>query len=79
MGYVIQNFLEREKIIDAKPKDLMHILIAKGFFKMDHREGFPLRAILRDLDRKDQLYLLPQVTADRKTKNVMWVFNLLKV
>lgn len=37
MGYVIQSFLEKEKLIDAKPKDLMSILIEKGFFQKDHR------------------------------------------
>ena len=77
MGYVIQAFLEKEKRIDAKPKDLMSILIEKGFFKKDHREGLPLRALLRDLDRKNKLYLLPQVRADRKAKNVSWFFNAL--
>lgn len=33
MGYVIQAFLEIEKLIDLKPKDLMPILIEKGFLK----------------------------------------------
>lgn len=79
MGYVIQSFFEKEKLIDVKPKDLMPILIEKGFFKKDHRDGLPLRAILRDLDRRDELYLLPQVRADRKEKNVSWFFNELKI
>lgn len=77
MGYTLQAYLEQKKIIDAKPKDLMPILIEKGFFKKDHREGLPLRALLRDLDRKNKLYLLPQVRADRKAKNVSWFFNAL--
>lgn len=75
MGYVIQAFLEKEKLVDAKPKDLMPVLIEKGFFKKDHREGLPLREILRELDYRDELYLLPQVRADRKEKNVSWLFN----
>ena len=79
MGYVIQSFLEKEKLIDAKPNDLMSLLIEKGFFKKDYRDGLPLRAILRDLDSRDELYLLPQVIADRKEKNVSWFFNTLVV
>lgn len=79
MGYVIQAFLEKEKLIDAKPKDLMPILIEKGFFKKDHREGLPLREILRELDSRNELYLLPQVRADRKDKNVSWFFNKIKI
>ena len=79
MGYAIQAFLEKEKLVDAKPKDLMPILIEKGFFKKDHRDGLPLREILRDLDRRNELYLLPQVRADRKEKNVSWFFNVLEI
>ena len=79
MGYVIQAFLEKEKLIDAKPKDLMLILIEKGFFKKDYREGLPLREILRDLDSKNELYLLPQVRAERKEKNVSWFFNAIEL
>lgn len=77
MGYVIQAFLQKEKLVDAKPKDLMPVLIEKGFFKKDHREGLPLRKILRDLDERNELYLLPQVRAERKEVNVSWFFNKL--
>lgn len=62
-------------MVDAKPKDLMPILIEKGFFNKDHREGLPLREVLRDLDARNELYFLPQVRADRKEKNVSWFFN----
>jgi hypothetical protein len=79
MGYVIQSFLEKKKLNDAKPKDLMPILIEKGFFKKDHREGLPLREILRELDKRNELYLLPQVRADRKEKNVSWFFNKIEI
>ena len=79
MGYVIQAFLEKEKLVDAKPKDLMPILIEKGFFKKDHREGLPLREILRDLDARNELYFLPQVRAERKEVNVSWFFNKIEL
>jgi hypothetical protein len=78
MGYVIQSFLAKEKLVDAKPKDLMPILIEKGFFNKDHREGLPLREVLRDLDARNELYFLPQVRADRKNVNVSWFFNSFK-
>lgn len=32
MSNVIQNFLEKEKLINAKPKDLMPIVIEKGYY-----------------------------------------------
>lgn len=79
MGSVIQSFLDKEKLVDAKPKDLLLMLIEKGFFKKDLREGLPLREVLRELDVKNELYLLPQVRADRKEKNVSWFFNDFKL
>lgn len=79
MGNVIQAFLEKEKLVDVKPKELMPIFIGKGFFKKDHRAGLPLREILRDLDAKNELYLLAQVRADRKKVNVSWFFNFFEV
>lgn len=79
MGYAIQEFLIKEKLVDAKPKDLMPILIEKGFFNIDHREGLPLRKILRELDNRDELHLLPQVRVERKDVNTLWFFNALEL
>lgn len=75
MGYIIQDFLLNDKLLDAKPKDLMPILIEKGFFTKDIKEGLPLRDVLRDLDLRNELYLIPQVRADRKEKYTYWFFN----
>ena len=79
MGYVIQEFLKKEKLVDAKPKDLMPILIEKGYFNIDHREGLPLRKILRELDDREELHLLPQVRAEKKDVNTLWFFNTLEL
>lgn len=79
MGYAIQSFIEQEKLVDARPKDLMPLLVEKGFFNKDHRDGLPLRGILRELDSRNELYLLPQVRANRKEKNVSWFFNVLEI
>ena len=79
MGSVIQTFLSEKKLENAKPKDLMQVLVNKGFFKQDHRAGLPLRNILRDLDNKGLLYLLPQVSVERKKSNRNWYFNLMKI
>jgi hypothetical protein len=74
MGYAIQKFLEAEKLFDAKPKDLMPFLIENGYFDYDHRQGLPLREVLRNLDSRDELYMLPQVRVERKEKRY-WFFN----
>lgn len=77
MGYLIQEFLVKKNYTDAKPKDMMLILIQKGYFKNDHRKGLPLRKILRELDDRGELYLLPQVRVVRKEKRY-WFFNPIK-
>jgi len=78
MGYAIQKLLEEKQLVNAKPKDLMPNLIQKGFFNNDHRNGLPLRNILRDLDDCDMLYLLPQVMVERKETNRFWFFNTIE-
>lgn len=78
MGYAIQQLLVEQKLVDAKPKDLMDVLIKKGFFKKDQKEGLPLRKVLRQLDDENLLYLLPQVRVERKDKYRYWYFNPIK-
>jgi hypothetical protein len=78
MGYVIEEFLKANHLKDAKPKDLMPILVQKGYFNKDHRDGLPLRNVLRELDEQNMLYLLPQVSVERKASNRFWYFNALK-
>ncbi|WP_298898203.1 hypothetical protein [uncultured Psychroserpens sp.] len=79
MGYAIQNYLNEMNLLDAKPKDLMPLLIEKGFFSEDRRNGLPLRNILRQLDDENLLYLLPQVRVERKDKNRLWSSNPVKI
>ena len=47
--------------------------------KMDYdRRGLPIRNVLRELDDKNQLDLIPYVVVDRKDKNRNWFFEPLK-
>jgi len=79
IGYFIQDYLTSQKLRDVKPKSLMPLLIEKGFFNKDHRDGLPLRNLLRDLDDKKLLYLLPQVSFEQKEKNRYWYFNAIQL
>jgi hypothetical protein len=79
MAAAIQQYITENKLSELKPKDLMPMLVGKGFFNKDHRAGLPLRKVLRDLDKRDMLYLIPQVRADRKAVNVSWFFNAIEV
>lgn len=74
MGYSIQAFLQKEKLVSAKPKDLMPYLIEQRYFTKDHRNGLPLRNILRELDDENKLYLLPNLMTERKEVNTFWSF-----
>jgi len=78
MGYVIQKYLYKNKLENIKPKDLMPLLIEKGYFNQDHRDGVPLRNFLRNLDENNKLYLLPQVVVERKSSNRYWYFKSFK-
>jgi hypothetical protein len=79
MGYTIQYYLLKNNLVDAKSKDLMSILIEEVFFKNDHRYGLHLRNVLRELDEKNLLYLLPQVKVERKERNRYWFFNAVEI
>lgn len=55
-------------------KDLMPFFIREGIFNKDHREGLPIRNLLRELDDGKQLHLIPTVLAERKSTNTNWYF-----
>lgn len=55
-------------------KDLMDLFIAHGIFTADHRNGLPIRKLLRNLDRGHNLHLIPFVHPKRKNKNTYWYF-----
>lgn len=61
--------------IEVSAKDLMPYFIEAGIFTKDNRGGLPIRSILRDLDKNNQLNLIPYVYADRKAKNTKWYFK----
>lgn len=55
-------------------KDLMPLFIKAGIFNKDHRNGLPIRDLLRKLDKAEQLRLIPYVLAERKGVNTNWYF-----
>ncbi|MGH8015177.1 MAG: hypothetical protein ACREBV_03205 [Candidatus Zixiibacteriota bacterium] len=59
-------------------KDLMANFIESGIFEKDHRNGLPIRNVLRDLDRKEQLYKIPSTFPVRRIVNTNWIFINLK-
>lgn len=70
----IENTFKHTSIDVLKPKDIMNDLIIRGIFKKDHRNGLPLRNLLRTLEKDSQLNLIPSLKIERKPKNIYWYF-----
>lgn len=76
INQVVKEYFESnptDKTIPAK--DLMPQFIEAGIFTKDHRNGLPIRNILRELDRANSLQLIPYVRAERKKVNTNWFFD----
>ena len=74
-----QEWLRINNRDSAKPKDLMPYLIEKGVFNRDHREGLPLRNILRKLDKLGKLSLIRGLRVERGTINRQWFFDRVEI
>jgi len=73
---VIQMYFEQNKSVSIIPaKDLMPYFVRVGIFSKDEKNGLPIRKILRQLDKANQLSSIPYVIAERKTKNTNWFFG----
>jgi hypothetical protein len=72
---VIDDFFKNNPEVNyIAAKELMPELIQAGVFTSNHRDGLPLRELLRELDREKRLKLIPTLHAERKTKNTYWYF-----
>jgi len=72
---VIKTYFERNKDVQTVlAKDLMPEFIKAGVFNADQKGGLPIRKVLRDLDSKNELHLIPKALAERKSVNTNWFF-----
>jgi len=72
---VVEAYFEKNTSVTIVPaKDLMPAFIEAGIFTKDHKKGLPIRKILRELDKADQLQLIPLVHPERKEKDTYWYF-----
>jgi hypothetical protein len=76
INQVIEKYFEKNSTISKiRAKDMMPYFITAGIFEKDEKNGLPIREILRDLDTKNKLHLIPFVFADRKEVNMNWYFK----
>lgn len=76
INQVLQSYFDEYKSVKIiSAKDMMPYFILAGVFQKDHKNGLPIRNVLRLLDKNNKLHLIPYVFADRKEKNTNWFFQ----
>lgn len=71
----IENYFKKNSSLSIVPvKNLMPDFISAGIFAKDHKNGMPIRKIIRELDKTEQLDLIPTLFADRKGDDTYWYF-----
>ena len=80
INQVLAEYFERNKNISRVPAmDMMDEFVKAGIFRSDsERAGLPIRKLLRELDEKNQLDLIPYVVVERKAVNRSWYFVPIK-
>ena len=56
-------------------KNMMPYFVLGGVFKKDEKNGLPIQILLRKLEEKNQLKLIPFALADKKTVYTKWYFE----
>lgn len=73
---VLKEYFELNNGVTIIPaKDIMPYFILAGIFVKDSKKGLPIRNVLRRLDEKNQLHLIPFVHAERKEVKTKWYFQ----
>ncbi|MBI9066704.1 MAG: hypothetical protein JEZ09_05385 [Salinivirgaceae bacterium] len=72
---VIEDYFTNNTSATQIPvKELMPAFIAAGIFTKDIKKGHPIRKILRELDKNNELQQIPFVYAERREENTYWYF-----
>ncbi|MFY8069000.1 MAG: hypothetical protein ACOVMG_02790, partial [Flavobacterium sp.] len=76
INQILKEYFENNlNVTEIPAKDMMPYFILAGVFTKDSKNGLPIRALLRKLDEKNELYKIPFVRADRKAANTNWFFQ----
>ncbi|MBK5214779.1 MAG: hypothetical protein JJE55_14090 [Flavobacteriaceae bacterium] len=75
VNLVVQNYFIKHPGESKIPaKDMMLYFVQNRIFSKDHKNGLPIRNLLRDLDKLNQLKAIPFVLAERGNVNTNWFF-----
>jgi len=73
---IVKDFFEENpNIREIAAKDLMPLFIKKGIFLQDHRNGFPIRILLNELNREGMLQLFRHIKVERRAEESAWYFT----
>jgi hypothetical protein len=76
INQVLHDHFEKNKVTEpVLAKTFMPQFIEAGIFSKDHREGLPIRELLRTLDLSKELHVVPYVIPVRKKQNTNWYFG----
>ena len=79
INQVLCDYFAKNNVDEPVPaKQFMDVFIKAGIFSADRREGLPIRELLRELDRTQQLHLIPYTIPVRKDINTNWFFGPVK-
>ena len=70
----VEEFFINSNETKVMVKDLMPHFVKAGIFIKDHKDGLPIRDLLRELENDDLLKLIPQVHFEQKSNNKNWFF-----
>ena len=71
----VSEFFENSTETKVQAKELMSLFIEKGIFTSNHRDGLPIRNLLRLLEKNNQLDLIPHAEYEQKAQNKNWFFT----
>lgn len=74
---VVTGYFKNNPSVNKIPAmNLMPEFIKAGIFNKDYeRKGLPIRNLLRELDRNNELDKIPSLLPERKPKNTNWYFQ----
>ncbi|MEC5167311.1 hypothetical protein RCH18_003066 [Flavobacterium sp. PL11] len=79
INQVLHSYFEENKAVQlVLAKDMMPYFILAGVFEKDTKNGLPIINVLKRLDFKNQLVVIPFAIAERKTASTKWYFQRVK-
>ncbi len=71
---LVRFFKENPNVQRIQAKEMMDVFVASGVFNANQADGIPIRRLLRALDRRNSLHLIPFLEVERKNAYTYWYF-----